>query len=204
MGVVRVHHPGPITGLLSDRPHHHPPTGLTTRSSEQRLAAGVFSESSLASPASVAELEFVRRFAALFRPVGFPVSPPGICVSGRFPRVSPRSLSFSEGGFPVSPRGLALSPQGFPVSPPGFLLSGRGFALPERFSAGSEPAFRVPPPNKALQRTATGGQPFSVLFALRRRCLSLSLSSLGQQALPGVLRGRVRSRCRWHVGSACR
>ena len=36
------------------------PTGLTTRSSEQRLAAGLFCILRLASPASVAELEFVR------------------------------------------------------------------------------------------------------------------------------------------------
>ena len=39
--------------------------GLTTRSSEQRLAAGSFSWLSLSSPASVAELEFVRPLAAM-------------------------------------------------------------------------------------------------------------------------------------------
>ena len=169
---------GPSVLPAADSEFHAPNNAL------QRTEAGVRLFSvyrACFSPASVAELESVRRFAALVLPVGFPLSPPGIRVSGRFPSVSPRSFSFSGRGFPVSQRSFSLSPQGFLVSPPGFLFPGQSFALSGRFSAASEPPFRVPPPNNALQRTAAGGRAFSAIHVLRRQPPSLSLSSLGVQ-----------------------
>ena len=144
------------------------------------------------SPASVAELGGVRprqlSRSAAWRASRFPSFRGHGCLARSSPALF--VLSHSQHA-PVPARAVPLSHPSFrPVHRFVHALSAAAPIIPPPESTSVFPAVQRSlcrrGPNHALQRTATGGQPFSVFFALRRRCLSLSLSSLGGYALCSV------------------
>ena len=168
------------------------------RSSEQRLAWAFSCIPHLSSPASVAELEFVRRLAR--SPLRLPLSPVTFLLPPVAPGIPRRHFRRPDCRF------CALRS---PFHRPGChfcTLRSRFHALHSRFRRlrwhfharlchfralrwrfrrwqrhfrALWSHFRSPPPNNALQRTEAGGRVFSVFRACFRQPPSLSLSSSG-------------------------
>ena len=176
--------------------------GLTTRSSEQRLAVRLFCIHSLSSPASVAELESVGRLGRFPTADGVPCTSEGVssvpdgvsavsqepsCVIDGVPCVAQGVSSVLE-GVSSAIDGVSSLPEGVPSASEGVCLVIDGVscalqAVPST-SAGVSPGHALSqPPNHALQRTEAGVYVFPVYHALLRQPLSLSLSSLGRYAL---------------------
>ena len=139
---------------------------LTTRSSEQRLAARPFCCHRLSSPASVAELEFVKRSSSLLWFRGQVCS--GSLRGQRLFLFAPWSRFAYRGRRPLR----SAFPAGIARHSPGWLDAG---------SRSPDSEFHAP--NNALQRTEAGGRLFSVYRVSSRQPLSLSLSPLGPESL---------------------
>ena len=182
--------------------------GLTTRSSEQRLAARLFCCHRLSSPASVAELEFVGRLGRFSSADRVSCTSEGVSsaidgVSSRPEGVSsvtqepsciidgvssgPQGVSCVIDGVSSGLEGASSSIEGVSCVTDGVSSVSQGVPSATQGVA-STPAGVSPghalsqPPNHALQRTGHGGTFFLIFHPLRRHGPSLSLEALG--ALP--------------------